>query len=48
MSMIESTDTVLSTDILERCGGFHPANTAIAHEVVGKTALGVAGEAPRW
>ena len=31
-----------------RCGGFHPANNAIAHEVVGKTALGVLGEAARW
>jgi alkylation response protein AidB-like acyl-CoA dehydrogenase len=31
-----------------RCGGFHPANSAIAHEVVGKTALGVLGEAVRW
>jgi alkylation response protein AidB-like acyl-CoA dehydrogenase len=31
-----------------RCGGFHPANSAIAHEVVGKTALGLLGEATRW
>ncbi len=31
-----------------RCGGFHPANSAIAHEVVGKTALGLLGEAARW
>jgi alkylation response protein AidB-like acyl-CoA dehydrogenase len=31
-----------------RCGGFHPANSAIAHEIVGKTALGVLGEASRW
>ncbi|HEX3702936.1 MAG TPA: acyl-CoA dehydrogenase family protein [Vicinamibacterales bacterium] len=31
-----------------RCGGFHPANSAIAHEIVGKTALGVLGEAARW
>lgn len=31
-----------------RCGGFHPANSAIAHEVVGKTALGVLGESARW
>ncbi|GAC1321318.1 MAG: acyl-CoA dehydrogenase family protein [Acidimicrobiales bacterium] len=31
-----------------RCGGFHPANSAIVHEIVGKTALGVLGEEPRW
>jgi alkylation response protein AidB-like acyl-CoA dehydrogenase len=31
-----------------RCGGFHPANAAVTHEVVGKTALGVLGEEPRW
>ncbi len=31
-----------------RCGGFHPANGAIAHEVVGKSALGILGEATRW
>jgi alkylation response protein AidB-like acyl-CoA dehydrogenase len=31
-----------------RCGGFHPANNAIAHEVVSKTALGLLGEAARW
>ena len=31
-----------------RCGGFHPANSAIAHEIVGKTALGLLGEAARW
>ncbi len=31
-----------------RCGGFHPANSAVAHEVVGKTALGVLGETARW
>jgi alkylation response protein AidB-like acyl-CoA dehydrogenase len=31
-----------------RCGGFHPANSALAHEIVGKTALGVLGEEPRW
>jgi alkylation response protein AidB-like acyl-CoA dehydrogenase len=31
-----------------RCGGFHPANSALAHEVVGKTMLGVLGEEPRW
>jgi len=31
-----------------RCGGFHPANSAIAHEVVGKTALGVLGDSIRW
>jgi alkylation response protein AidB-like acyl-CoA dehydrogenase len=32
-----------------RCGGFHPANTLLAHEIVGKTALGIdLGEQPRW
>jgi alkylation response protein AidB-like acyl-CoA dehydrogenase len=31
-----------------RCGGFHPANNAIAHEIVGKTALGLLGESARW
>lgn len=31
-----------------RCGGFHPANAALVHELTGKTALGVLGEDPRW
>jgi alkylation response protein AidB-like acyl-CoA dehydrogenase len=31
-----------------RCGGFHPGNSAIVHEVIGKGLLGVLGEAPRW
>jgi alkylation response protein AidB-like acyl-CoA dehydrogenase len=32
-----------------RCGGFHPANTILAHEIVGKIALGIdLGEQPRW
>jgi alkylation response protein AidB-like acyl-CoA dehydrogenase len=31
-----------------RCGGFHPAGSAIAHEVIGKGLLGVLGETPRW
>jgi alkylation response protein AidB-like acyl-CoA dehydrogenase len=31
-----------------RCGGFHPANAALTHEIVGKTTLGVLGEEPRW
>jgi alkylation response protein AidB-like acyl-CoA dehydrogenase len=31
-----------------RCGGFHPANSPLVHEIVGKTALGVLGEEPRW
>jgi alkylation response protein AidB-like acyl-CoA dehydrogenase len=31
-----------------RCGGFHPANDALVHEIVGKTALGSLGEEPRW
>jgi len=31
-----------------RCGGFHPANSNIVHEVIGKGLLGVLGETPRW
>jgi alkylation response protein AidB-like acyl-CoA dehydrogenase len=32
-----------------RCGRFHPANAMTAHEVVGKSALGVLGApGPRW
>jgi len=33
-----------------RCGGFHPANTLLVHEIVGKTVLGIdwLGEPPRW
>jgi len=32
-----------------RCGGFHPANPLLAHEIIGKTALGIdLGEQPRW
>ena len=31
-----------------RCGGFHPANNALVHEIVGKTMVGVLGEEPRW
>jgi alkylation response protein AidB-like acyl-CoA dehydrogenase len=31
-----------------RCGGFHPANSALVHEIVGKSVLGVLGEDPRW
>ena len=32
-----------------RCGRFHPANAILAHEIVGKTALGIGlGEQPRW
>ncbi len=32
-----------------RCGGFHPANTMLAPEIVGKIALGIdLGEQPRW
>jgi alkylation response protein AidB-like acyl-CoA dehydrogenase len=32
-----------------RCGRFHPANAALVHEIVGKTALGIGlGEQPRW
>ncbi|MDP2702228.1 MAG: acyl-CoA dehydrogenase family protein, partial [Candidatus Rokubacteria bacterium] len=32
-----------------RCGGFHPANTLLVHQIVGKTVLGIdLGEQPRW
>jgi alkylation response protein AidB-like acyl-CoA dehydrogenase len=31
-----------------RCGGFHPGNDALTHELVGKALLGVLGEQPRW
>ncbi|MFN8558582.1 MAG: acyl-CoA dehydrogenase family protein [Dehalococcoidia bacterium] len=31
-----------------RCGGFHPQNSANVHEIVGKSALGILGELPRW
>lgn len=32
-----------------RAGGFHPANSALVHELVGKTTLGVGlEETPRW
>jgi alkylation response protein AidB-like acyl-CoA dehydrogenase len=32
-----------------RGGGFHPANAALTHEIVGKTALGIGlDENPRW
>jgi alkylation response protein AidB-like acyl-CoA dehydrogenase len=31
-----------------RCGGFHPGNDAITHEMIGKSLLGVIGEQPRW
>jgi alkylation response protein AidB-like acyl-CoA dehydrogenase len=31
-----------------RAGTLHPANSMLVHEIVGKTALGVLGEQPRW
>jgi alkylation response protein AidB-like acyl-CoA dehydrogenase len=32
-----------------RCGGFHPANGMLVHEIVGKTTLGIGlDEQPRW
>jgi alkylation response protein AidB-like acyl-CoA dehydrogenase len=31
-----------------RCGGFHPANDALTHELVGKATLGILAEQPRW
>jgi alkylation response protein AidB-like acyl-CoA dehydrogenase len=31
-----------------RCGGFHPANSPLVHEIVGKSALGILDADPRW
>jgi alkylation response protein AidB-like acyl-CoA dehydrogenase len=31
-----------------RAGTIHPANSMLVHEIVGKSALGVLGELPRW
>ena len=31
-----------------RAGTIHPANSMLVHEIVGKSALGVLGEYPRW
>ena len=31
-----------------RCGGFHPGNDALTHEIVGKSVLGILTEQPRW
>ena len=31
-----------------RCGGFHPGNDALTHELVGKAVLGILTEQPRW
>ena len=31
-----------------RCGGFHPGNDALTHEIVGKAVLGIVAEQPRW
>jgi alkylation response protein AidB-like acyl-CoA dehydrogenase len=31
-----------------RCGGFHPGNDALAHEMIGKAVLGIIAEQPRW
>lgn len=31
-----------------RCGGFHPGNDALTHELVGKSVLGILDEQPRW
>jgi alkylation response protein AidB-like acyl-CoA dehydrogenase len=31
-----------------RCGGFHPGNDALTHEMIGKSVLGIAAEQPRW
>jgi alkylation response protein AidB-like acyl-CoA dehydrogenase len=31
-----------------RCGGFHPGNDALTHELVGKSLLGILAEQPRW
>jgi alkylation response protein AidB-like acyl-CoA dehydrogenase len=45
---------IFKTSELERLlrdvtlGGIHPANSALTHEIVGKTYLGVLGQPPRW
>lgn len=45
---------IFKTQELERLlrdvtlGGLHPANNALAHEIVGKTHLGLLGQPPRW
>jgi alkylation response protein AidB-like acyl-CoA dehydrogenase len=31
-----------------RCGGFHPGNDALAHEMIGNAVLGIIAEQPRW
>ena len=31
-----------------RCGGFHPGNDALTHEIVGKSVLGILADQPRW
>jgi alkylation response protein AidB-like acyl-CoA dehydrogenase len=32
-----------------RCGRFHPANSALSHELIGKMTLGInPDEMPRW
>jgi alkylation response protein AidB-like acyl-CoA dehydrogenase len=31
-----------------RCASFHPPNPALAHELIGKTTLGLFGTQPRW
>ncbi|MBL7498393.1 acyl-CoA/acyl-ACP dehydrogenase [Frankia sp. CNm7] len=31
-----------------RCGGFHPGNDALTHEMVGKAVLGILADQPRW
>jgi len=31
-----------------RCATFHPPNPALAHELIGKSALGLLGSQPRW
>ena len=31
-----------------RAGAYHPPNDAYAHEAIGKSALGVGAESPRW
>jgi alkylation response protein AidB-like acyl-CoA dehydrogenase len=31
-----------------RAGKLHPANASLAHEMIGKTTLGILGEEPRW
>ena len=52
MTTVAERSWVLSDEIIDRCGRraatIHPASSMLVHEIVGKSALGVLGEYPRW